>query len=180
LRTSGFFFEWPKLGRVSEISDHHSSWRGAAVEQLVAATVALEGRGRINVAQTLWDGDGVDLILEGPGTERARMRIQVKSIGAENVNVVKRRRAVSLVRDATFAVREDTWVLFVLVDLGTLTFEKSWLVPSADFAARTKVNARGYRRFVDGVDSKDSMWTCYRYDSRAALASDVALRLGIS
>ena len=105
------------------------------------------------------------------------MRVQVKSIGADNVNVVKRRRAVSLVRDATFAVRDDTWVLFVVVDLGHLSFEKSWLVPSAEFAARTKVNARGYRRFVDGVLSKDSIWTRYRHDSRAALAHYVTEHL---
>jgi hypothetical protein len=163
---------------VTEIGEHHSSWRGAAVEQLVAATVALAGRGRVNVAQTLWDGDGVDLVFEGPGPKAARMRVQVKSINAENVNVTKRRRAVSLVRDATFAVRDDTWVLFVLVDLDRLSFEKSWLVPSADFAERANVNARGYRRFVDGVDSRDSMWTRYRHDSRPDFGRFVADRLG--
>jgi hypothetical protein len=162
---------------VSEISEHHSSWRGAAVEQLVAATVALAGRGRINVAQTLWDGDGVDLVFEGPGPDAPRMRVQVKSIGADNVNVTKRRRAVSLVREATFAVRKDTWILFVLVDLDALSFEKSWFVPSADFADRTKVNARGYRRFVDGIDSLSSMWTPYRHDSRAELANFVVEHL---
>lgn len=65
---------------MTEIGEHHSSWRGAAVEQLVAATVALAGRGRINVAQTLWDGDGVDLIFEGPGIQAPRMRVQVSAI----------------------------------------------------------------------------------------------------
>lgn len=163
---------------MAEVSEHHSSWRGAAVEQLVAATVALAGRGQINVAQTLWDADGVDLVFEGPGPSAPRMRVQVKSIGADNVNVTKRRRAVSLVRDATFAVRDDTWVLFILVDLNTLSFEKAWLVPAADFAARAKVNARGYRRFVDGVDSRDSIWTRYRHDSRPALGKFVAEQLG--
>lgn len=162
---------------MAEISEHHSSWRGAAVEQLVAATVALAGRGQINVAQTLWDGEGVDLVFEGPGPLAPLMRVQVKSIGADNINVTKRRRAVSLVRNATFAVRDDTWILFVLVDLDQLSFEKSWLVPSADFAARAKVNARGNRRFVDGVDSRDSMWTQYRHDSRQALGNFVAARL---
>lgn len=160
------------------VTEHHSSWRGAAVEQLVAATIALAGRGYINVAQTLWDGDGVDLIAEGPGDEPRRLRIQIKSIGSDNVNVVKRRRAVSLVRDATFRVRADTHLLFILVDLTNLTFEKSWLVPSAVFSEQTKVNARGYRRFVDGTDSTKSMWTAYRYDDRQALGLAVRHLLG--
>jgi hypothetical protein len=164
---------------VTEIGEHHSSWRGAAVEQLVAATVALAGRGRINVAQTLWDGDGVDLVFEGPGADAARMRVQVKSIGADNVNVVKRKRAVSLVRDATFSARIDTWVLLILVDLEALTFEKSWLIPSGVFDLNTKVNSRGYRRFVDGIDSKNSMWTPYRHDSRTVLAKEIAECLNV-
>ena len=162
---------------VTEISDSHSSWRGAAVEQLVAATVALAGRGRINVAQTMWDAEGVDLVFEGPGPDAPRMRVQVKSIGSDNINVVKRRRAVSLVRDATFEVRDDTWILFVLIDVGAMSFEKSWLVPSAEFAAHTTVNARGYRRFNDGLESARSRWTAYRHDSRAALADGIIRRL---
>jgi hypothetical protein len=163
---------------VADINKHHSSWRGAAVEQLVAATVALAGRGQINVAQTLWDGDGADLVFEGPGPGARRMRVQVKSIGADNVNVTQRRRAVALVREATFAVRDDTWILFILVDLDELSFETSWLVPTADFAVRAKVNAGGYRRFVDGVVSRNSMWTRHRHESRSALATFVAKRLG--
>jgi hypothetical protein len=162
---------------VTEIGDSHSSWRGAAVEQLVAATVALAGRGRVNVAQTMWDAEGVDLVFEGPGPDAPRMRVQVKSIGADNVNVVKRGRAVSLVRDATFEVRDDTWILFVLIDVAAMSFEKSWLVPSAELAEHTTVNARGYRRFSDGLESSRSRWTGYRCDSRAALAENIIRRL---
>jgi hypothetical protein len=140
---------------LSDETGHHSSWRGAAVEQLVAATIALIGRGRINVAQTLWDADGIDLLFEGPNPNARRMRVQVKSIGSDTTNVAQCRRAVSLVRDATFGVHDDVWVLFVLIDVENLTFEKSWLVPAEDFAAHTRVNSRGYWRFADGVDRAD-------------------------
>jgi hypothetical protein len=162
---------------LTDVREHHSSWRGAAVEQLVAATIALVGRGRINVAQTLWDADGVDLLFEGPDHSVPRMRVQVKSIGTDTTNVARRRRAVSLVRDATFGVHDDTWVLFVLIDVENLTFEKSWLVPAADFAERANVNSRGYRRFADGIDSSRSIWTRYRFESRMQLARFVAERL---
>ena len=161
----------------TEVGEHRSSWRGAAVEQLVAATIALIGRGRINVAQTLWDADGVDLLFEGPDRLVPRMRVQVKSIGTDTTNVAKRGRAVSLVRNATFSVHDDTWVLFVLIDADSLTFEKSWLVPAADFAERANVNSRGYRRFADGINSRRSMWTRYRFDSRTDLARYVAQHL---
>lgn len=158
---------------------HHSSWRGAAVEHLVAATIALRGRGRINVAQTLWDAEGIDLMFEGPVPPSLRMRVQVKSIGSDTTNVVQRGRAVSIVRDATFSPREDGWVLFVLIDVMTLTFEKSWLVPSSDFAAHTKANSRGYRRFADGLNSRRSRWTPYRFETRKALSDRVARELGV-
>jgi hypothetical protein len=162
---------------VTEVGEHHSSWRGAAVEQLVAATVALVGHGRINVAQTLWDGDGVDLVFEGPHRNVPRMRVQVKSISTETKNVTKRGHAVSLVRDATFGARDDTWVLFVLVDLNCLTFEKTWLVPAVDFADLTKVNSHGDRRFADSVESKRSKWTRYRRETRLELAQYIAEQL---
>ncbi len=155
-----------------EISDHHSSWRGAAVEQLIAATVALAGGGHINVAQTLWDGDGIDLMLEGPGSVMPRMRLQVKSIGSDNNNVVSRGRAVSVVRRATFEPRADTWIVFVLIDLSALDFEKSWLVPSPDFDTKARKSAKSLH-FNDGVNSRDSRWTEYRFESRVALAESV-------
>lgn len=163
----------------ADASGHHSSWRGAAVEHLVAATIALRGRGRINFAQTLWDAEGIDLMFEGPAPASRRMRVQVKSIGSDTTNVVQRGQAVSLVRDATFSARDDGWVLFVLIDVTTLTFEKSWLVPSSDFAAHTKANSRGHRRFADGLNSRRSRWTPYRFETRRALSHRVARELGV-
>jgi hypothetical protein len=160
--------------------DHHASWRGVAVEHLVAATVALIGRGRINVAQTLWDAEGVDLLFDGPNHAGARMQVQVKSISSMTANVTQRNTAVALVRDATFRVRDDVWLLFVLVDMHELTFYKSWLVPSADFAELTNINSHGRRRFADSINSQNSKWTSYRFDCRTDLARAVAERLDVS
>ncbi len=116
-------------------------------------------------------------MFEGPRRDVPSMRVQVKSISTETKNVTKRGRAVSLVRDATFEARDDTWVLFVLADLNGLTFEKTWLVPAVDFADLTKVNSRGNRRFADSLESKPSKWTRYRRDTRLELAHYIAEQL---
>jgi hypothetical protein len=150
-------------GGASDEAGHHASWRGAAVEHPIAATIALAVGGRVSVAQTLWDADGVDVLLDGPDPS-TRLLVQVKSISSANVNATMRGPGVSLVRDATFRVRDDFWLPFVLTDMSALTFEKSWLVPAADFPEKTTVNMYGRRRFANGTESKNSKWTAYRFE----------------
>jgi hypothetical protein len=84
---------------------------------------------------------------------------------------------VAFVRAQTFRPRSDLDLLFVAVDVKTGTYTHAWLVPSPDFAAVSKPNARGRLRFVASLSpgSRDR-WHTYRV-SPAELPQRVLDRL---
>jgi hypothetical protein len=159
-------------------SENESSWQGAAAEHLVAATMALAGKGKINVAQTLWDADGIDLIFEGPIPPAQQMRVQVKSTKNRKRNGDLITSAGTNVSRTTFPDHPHVWLLFVVLDTDTLTFETSWLIPSAVFKQNAKIRGRNHL-FSGSMKSKTAKWANYRIESRSALAAKVLATLGL-
>lgn len=144
---------------------------GKAVEHLVAATCILTSGLQLNVSTSFVDDEGVDLVFARRG-EPKTLAVQVKSrrsAGASLASGIFRTQ----VRDATFAEREDLYLLFVAVDPDEGVFDLAWFVPSIDFANATSVNSQNRRRFVASAKATtQDQWSSYRC-SRQDLAGRI-------
>lgn len=150
------------------IDNRDSARLGKAVEHLVAATCILTSGLELNVSTSFVDDEGVDLVLARRGQPKT-LAIQVKSRRLAGTSM-SRGTFRTQVRDATFAAREDLYLLFVAVDPEEGVFDLAWLVPSIDFAKATTVNSQSRRRFVASAKEKtQDHWSGYRC-SRQELA----------
>lgn len=115
----------------------------------------------LNVSTSFVDDEGVDLVFARRGQPKT-LAVQVKSRRLTGTSM-SRGTFRTQVRDATFAARDDLYLLFVAVDPEEGVFDRSWLVPSINFAAATTVNSLGRRRFVASAKEKTrDQWSGYR------------------
>lgn len=140
-----------------------ASWKGKAVEQLVAAKCVLGSGGRLNVSTPFVDDAGVDLVFnlrDHPAT----LAVQVKS--RFRSSKLARNTFMAQVRRATFQARPDLALLFVLYDdLKAHDLEVTWLVPADRFAERTGAQSKGRGRLVFAVSlgGEHNMWSEFRH-----------------
>ena len=145
--------------------DNASAGRvGKAVEYLVAASCILTTRGELNVSTSMVDDEGVDLVFFARGST-ATLAVQVKSRTTDSKQLRDKARFGAVVREATFAPRDDLDMLFVVADAVEGRYKTAWLVPSPVFAEKAHLRANGTRRFVASVkpDSNDK-WRPYRLE----------------
>src|SRR5207248_2323755 len=100
---------------MAEESENHpgSSWKGKAIEQLIAAKCVLASGGRLNVSTPFVDDAGVDLVFNLRDQPRT-LAIQVKS--RFRSASFKHNLYRASVRTATFRARKDLALLFALYD----------------------------------------------------------------
>ena len=145
---------------------------GKAVEHLVAATCILASGFELNVSTSLVDDEGVDLVFHR--RDRATiLPVQVKSRSMRASTIVRQSRFIANIGASTLQPRDDLYMLFVAVDTGDGTLQMVWLVPSVDFANRTKPNSQNRHRLSASMKAatKDQ-WSEYRL-RRADLAHEL-------
>lgn len=137
------------------------SRKGKAAELLVAATCIIESNGKLNAWVSYVDDEGIDLIVQRKDQPRF-VALQVKSRFA-TAATIGRHRFITDIRQATFAPRDDFYVLFVVVNHPPARIELCWLVPSMDLAAHVQPNDRGLYRFAASTGpNATGHWSRYR------------------
>jgi hypothetical protein len=116
--------------------------RGIASESLVASMCVLGSDGELNVATSLVDDEGVDLVFYrsagGP-----TLSVQVKSHFFDTPGKIERRGVNFLLNPRVFNARDDLYLLFFVVDQYTARIQTAWLVPSVEFSkSKTGKNLR--------------------------------------
>ena len=116
--------------------------RGIAAESLVASMCVLGSDGELNVATSLVDDEGVDLVFYrsagGP-----TLSVQVKSHFFDAPGEIERRGAKALLNPGTYRPRDDLYLLFLVVDQYAARIQTAWLVPSEEFSeSKTGKNLR--------------------------------------
>ena len=145
--------------------DASSSWKGKAIEQLIAAKCILASRGRLNVSIPFVDDAGVDLVFnlrDRPATLAVQVKARFRSAS------IKRNTFMTQVRRATFQPRADLAMLFVLYDDVKLQdLELAWLVPSQEFDGLTQGQGKSKARlvFASSITGAKGMWAPFRYES---------------
>jgi hypothetical protein len=149
---------------------------GKAVEYLVAAGCIVATRGELNVATSLVDDEGVDLVFNRRGSS-AILAVRVKARMSDSKRV-QSGSFVSFVRSQTFRPRPDLYMLFVAVEITEARILTAWLVPSEDFAAIAgNQNSRGRLRFYASMKAASrDRWRYYRLQP-AELAPQMLARL---
>ncbi len=138
-----------------------SSWKGKAVEQLIAAKCVLGSNGNLNVSIPFVDDAGVDLVFNLRG-HPTTLAIQVKA-RFRRAQLTKN-TFMTQVRNATFTPRADFALLFALYDdKETQDLERAWLVPSLDFDERTRnaKSAHTRRVFAVSLGGTKGMWQVF-------------------
>lgn len=143
------------------ISNADSSRMGKAVEHLVASTCIILSRGQLNVSTSLVDDEGVDVVFHRRGGS-ATIAVQIKA-RMNDSRTVQQHGFHAQVRSQTLRPRDDLYILFVLVDVATGTFDTCWLVPSQDFVSMARRDAKARHVFVASAKpaSRDQ-WSRYR------------------
>jgi hypothetical protein len=144
------------------VSEEHpgSSWKGRAVEWLVAAQCILASRGRLNVSTAMVDDEGVNL----KGTPNT-LAVQVKSRFASSKLFREKGAFRAMIRRKVFRPRSDLCLLFILFDdIATFAVDTAWLVPSVDFVQLTQGQKQDRPRLVFAARPKGTkgMWCPYR------------------
>jgi hypothetical protein len=116
--------------------------RGIASESLVASMCVLGSDGELNVATSLVDDEGVDLVFYrsagGP-----TLSVQAKSHFFDAPGKIERRGVNVLLNRGTFRARHDLYLLFLVVDQYAARIQTAWLVPSVEFSeSKTGKNLR--------------------------------------
>jgi hypothetical protein len=146
-----------------------SSWKGKAIEQLIAAKCVLASGGRLNVSTPFVDDAGVDLIFnlrDRPATLAVQVKARFRSAS------MKRNTFMTQVRRATFQPRPDLALLFVLYDdIQLQDLELAWLVPAEEFSTLTRAQHEGKARlvFATSLTGSGGMWAPFRH-----MAADLA------
>lgn len=141
-----------------------SSWKGRAVEWLVAAQCILASKGRLNVSTAMVDDEGVDLVFNLKGTPNT-LAVQVKSRFASSKLMREKGSFRAMIRRKVFRPRSDLYLLFILFDdVTTFAVRTAWLVPSMDFLRHTEGQTPDRPRLVFACSLKGTrgMWRSYQ------------------
>ena len=135
--------------------------RGIASESLVASMCVLGSDGELNVATSLVDDEGVDLVFYRSAGEPT-LSVQVKSHFFDAPGKIERRGAKALLNPGTFRPRRDLYLLFLVVNQYEARIHTAWFVPSVEFGkSKTGKN----RRFQASPDpDSGSPWVDYLMD----------------
>jgi hypothetical protein len=144
---------------------------GKAAEYLVASTCIIASRAMLNVATSLVDDEGIDLVFNRRDSA-ATLSVQVKARFSD-AETIRRGIYIQNVRSQTLAPSHDLYVLFVLVDVAPTAIRVAWLVPSKALATGAHLDSLSRYRFSASVKpgSRDK-WSPYRLDP-SDLASEV-------
>ena len=138
---------------------------GKAVEHLVAASCILASRAKLNVSTSLVDDEGIDLVFHRrDGT--ATLGVQVKARMSDSKRVTSG-GFVAFVRQQTFRVRQDLYMLFVPVDVIEGTFDMAWLVPSEAFKAGAQRSGTRLRFSASLKPTSKDKWHAYKVQRSA-------------
>jgi hypothetical protein len=108
----------------------------------------LASDGALNVATSLADDEGVDLIFFREAGH-ATLSIQVKARFVDAKVVDRDKKVMVDLTDTTFHPRDDFYILVVVVDQHAADITYSWFVPSVAFADKTGGNTLASREVVD-------------------------------
>lgn len=135
---------------------------GKAAELLAAAFCVLSTGGELNVATSIVDDEGVDLIFNRRGST-ATLAVQIKA-RMSSAKTIKDKTFRTLVRAQTFSPRADLAMLFVVIDVENGAIDTAWLVPSPDYADKLgQPNGQGNYRFVASMKAGTrDQWSAYR------------------
>ena len=112
------------------------------------------------------DDEGVDLVFHRRGGT-ATLAVQVKSRGSDT-SVVRRGRFEANVRGSVFEVRQNLYMLFVVVDRPTARLGPIWFIPSDEFDTLASTTGRGMRKISANTGPAASdRWLPYRMDFEA-------------
>lgn len=109
--------------------------QGIAAESLVASMCVLGSDGELNVATSLVDDEGVDLVFYR-STGGPTLSVQVKSHFYDAPEKIERRGVNALLNPRVFSARDDLYLLFLVVDQYEARVQTAWLVPSVEFSNR--------------------------------------------
>jgi hypothetical protein len=139
--------------------------RGIASESLVASMCVLGSDGELNVATSLVDDEGVDLVFYR-SAGRPTLSVQVKSHFFDAPGKIQRKRANAFLNPDTFRPRPDLYLLVLVVDQYEARIQTAWFVPSVEFSeSKTGKN----RRFQASPDRDlGSPWEDYLMDHPGA------------
>ena len=147
--------------------------KGHAVEALVAGYCILASDGELNVATSLVDDEGVDLVFFRKAGE-ASLSVQVKA-GFTGSKVVDRDHKVQVdLKVSTFEAKDDFFILVVVVDPPTAEIMHAWLIPSVRFAAIRSENTT--LRFAVSLAGTVNRWDEFRVAAKD-LASEILKHL---
>ena len=149
---------------MEESESRGSSWKGRAVEWLIAAQCILAARGRLNVSTAMVDDEGVDLVFNLKGTPKT-LAVQVKSRFASSKLLQRKRIYRAQIRRKVFRPRDDLYLLFVLFDdIETFNIELGWLIPSIRFQQLTtgQQETRPRLVFSANIHGTKGAWFPYR------------------
>ncbi len=120
--------------------------------------------GELNVATSLVDDEGVDLVFYR-SAGRPTLSVQVKSHFFDAPEKIERRGAKALLNPGTFRPRPDLYLLFLVVDQYDARIQTAWFVPSVEFSeSKTGKN----RRFQASPDpDSGSPWADYLMDHQS-------------
>ena len=146
--------------------------RGIAAESLVASMCVLGSDGELNVATSLVDDEGVDLVFYrsagGP-----TLSVQVKSHFFDAPGKIERRGVNTLLNPGTFRPRDDLYLLFLVVDQYAARIQTAWLVPSVEFSNRR--TGKNLRFQASADPDSGSPWAHFLVDPPGS--KDLAARI---
>jgi hypothetical protein len=134
--------------------------KGRIIEQLVAATLALQSEGRLRVSVPLVDDEGVDLVVGNRANDKTFL-LQVKS----RYVLAWKHRYRANVRRATCKPDVNKYLLFVYFDKSAgVLWDTCWLVRADEFCSLLKKQNRKDKKylFIISFDSPRDMWRAYR------------------
>ena len=135
--------------------------QGTTYEQICAAELIRQSRGRFALYRPAMDIAGRDLLVQLVDSWRT-ISLQIKG----TTQIVRGTRIQCLVKRWTFTPSEDFWFAFYFFDVTTGTFWKyCWLVPSLDFAALTA--DQHFPRSISfqvTLEGEDNRWRPYRHE----------------
>lgn len=146
--------------------DADASWKGKAVEQLIAAHCVLLSSGQLNVSVPMVDDEGVDLVFSLRGKPQT-LALQVKARFSTSKRVAGGSFRIQI-RRATFRPRADLAILGVVFDAKEGRLDRAWLVPAIDFAQLTSKQSmhRTVLVMAAAIAGHTNQWVKYSCEPR--------------
>lgn len=133
------------------------------MEALVASSCILASDGQLNVATSLVDDEGVDLVFFRKAGG-ASLSVQVKATFMGSKTVDQKHKVFVRLTATNFEPRDDFYILVVVVDPPVANIKHAWLIPSLDFADIRK--GRTALTFAVSVSGTKNQWSRYRVSKK--------------